>query len=121
MTSPLEDAINLEAKQIAKGIKLGDRIEFTAKNPTLKEQKANFRRSTPCLLLNPSKSELGKTSKLILEKANKHLVDRLSLNQSKNSDMVINWFSSIKTKLQCTFIQLDILEFYPFNNGNNTR
>ena len=27
--------------------------------------------------------------------------------------MVKNWFSSIKNKLQCTFIQLNIMEFYP--------
>ena len=26
--------------------------------------------------------------------------------------MVINWFSSIKTKSQCLFTQLDIMEFY---------
>ena len=44
----------------------------------------------------PCKSEFGKISKLILEKANKYLVDLLSLNQWENSDMVINWFRSIK-------------------------
>ena len=27
--------------------------------------------------------------------------------------MAINWFSSIENKSQCTFIQLDIMEFYP--------
>ena len=38
----MEDAISLEAKQIAKGIKLDDKIECTAKNPafiTLKDHK----------------------------------------------------------------------------------
>ena len=44
---------------------------------------------------------------------NNYLVDLLSLNQWKNSDMVINRFSSIKNQSQCTFIQLDIVEFYP--------
>ena len=80
---------------------------------TLKDQKRNFRTSTPCRLLNPCKSELDKINKLILEKASKYFVDLLSLNQWKNSDMVINWFSSIKNKSQCAFIQLDIMEFYP--------
>ena len=80
---------------------------------TRRSQKKKFRTSTPCRLLNPCKSELGKISKLILEKANKYLADLLSLNQWKNSDMVINWFSSIKNKSQCVFIQLDIMEFYP--------
>ena len=47
------------------------------------------------------------------EKANKYLVDLLSLNQWKNSDMVTKWFRLIKNKSDCTFILLDIMEFYP--------
>ena len=93
-----------------------DWLKCTAKNPTfitLKDHKTNFRTCTPCRLLNPCKSELGKISKMILETAKKYLVDLLNLNQWKNSDMVINWFCSIKSKLQCTFIQLDIMELYP--------
>ena len=80
----MEDAINLEEKQIAKGIKLDDKVECTAQNQvfiTLKDLKTSFRISTPCRLLNPCKSELGKISKLILEKANKYLADLISLNQ----------------------------------------
>ena len=50
---------------------------------------------------------------MILETSKKYLVDLLNLNQWKNSDMVINWFCSIKSKSQCAFIQLDIMEFYP--------
>ena len=46
------------------------------------------------------------------EKANKYLVDLLSLNQWKNSDMVTNWFRLIKNKPDCTFILLNIMEFY---------
>ena len=64
-------------------------------------------------MVNPCKSELGKISKMILEKAKKYLVDLLCLNQWNNSDMVINWFRSIKNKSQCAFVQLDIMEFYP--------
>ena len=65
-TPRLEDAINLEAKQIAKDIKLDDEIECTAKNVALtmlKDQKNFFGTTTPCQLLNPCKSELGKISK----------------------------------------------------------
>ena len=39
--------------------------------------------------------------------------DLFSLNQWKNSDMVVNWFCSVKNKSQWAFIQLDIMEFYP--------
>ena len=36
----------------------------------------------------------------------------LSFNQWKNSDIVIKWFSSVKIKSQCAFIQLGIMKFY---------
>ena len=68
----LEDASNLQAKHIAKGIKLDDTIECTAKNPVfimLKDHKTNLRRSTCCQLLNPCKPEFGKITKLLLEKS----------------------------------------------------
>ena len=98
----MEDAINQEAKKIGKGTKLDDKVECTAKNPAftaVKDQKTSFRTSTSCRLLNPWKSELGKIGTLILEKANQYFVGFLSLNQWKNSDMVINWFSLMKNKL----------------------
>ena len=83
-TYRLEHTINMEAKQIAKNIKLDDRIESLAKTPafmTLKDHKENFRSSHSCRLINPSKSELGKVSKSILEKLNTNLVNSLKVNQ----------------------------------------
>ena len=80
-TYRLEHAINIEAKHIAKNIKLDDRIEILAKIPafiTLKDHKENFRSSHPCRLINPSKSELEKVSKSILEKVNTNLVTKLT-------------------------------------------
>ena len=112
----LEHAINMKAKHIAKGIKLDDRIKSLAKTPafiTLKDHKENFRSSHPCPLINPSKSELRKVSKSILEKVNTNLVNSLKVNQWKDTDDVINWFNAIKDKSQCCFVQLDIAEFYP--------
>ena len=60
----MEKPINLEAKEIAAGIKLDVRIEYIAKLPayiTLKD-KNNFRSTDPCRLINPYKSEIGKIS-----------------------------------------------------------
>ena len=51
---------------------------------------------------------MWQSSKLILEKANKYLVNLLNLNQWNNLDM-----SLIKNKSQCALIQLDIMELYP--------
>ena len=106
-TNRLEHAINMEAKHIAKNIKMDDRIESLTKTRvfiTLKDHKENFRSSHPCRLINPSKSELGKVSKAILKKVNTVLVDSLKVNQWKDSDNVINWFDGIKDKSQCFFL-----------------
>ena len=120
-TKRLENAINMEAKHIAENIKLDDRIESLAHTPafiTLKDHKENFRISHPCRLINPSKSELGKVSKVILGNVNKNLVNSLKVNQWRNTDSVINWFNAIENKSQFFFIQLDIVEFYPSISEN---
>ena len=112
----MEKSINLEAKEIAAGVKLDDRIEYMAKAPayiTLKDHKDNFRSAHPCRLINPCKSEIGKISKSILENINRNLLKLLQVNQWRNSESVIKWFYSIENKSQCKFIQLDIAEFYP--------
>ena len=72
----------MEAKHIAKIMKLDDRIGSLPETPafiTLKDHKENFRSSHPCLLINPSKSELGKVSKVILEKVNTNPLDALKV------------------------------------------
>ena len=112
----LKKSINLEAKKIAAGVKLDDRIEYMAKAPayiTLKEHKDNFRSANLCCLVNPCKSEIGKIRKSILENINRNLLKLLQVNQWRNSESVIKWFYSIENKSQCKFIQLDIAEFYP--------
>ena len=79
----------------------------------MKDHKNNFQSSLHCCLINPSKSELGKVSKSILENINQHLVKLLHVNQWKNFTSVIEWFRNIEDKKNCTFIKFDIREFYP--------
>ena len=104
----MEKSINLEAKEIAAGVKLDDRIEYIAKAPLyitlLKDHKDNFRSPHPCRLINPSKSEIGEISKSILENINRNLVKFLQVNQWRNSESVIKWCYSIENKSQCNFI-----------------
>ena len=112
----LENAINSEAKHIAQKLQISDRVELIAKNEafiTIKDHKDNFQSNPTCRLLNPSKSELGKVSKNIVEKIVKNLKDVLNVNQWKNTQSVIEWFNNIQDKQQCQFIQLDIKYFYP--------
>ena len=70
----------MEAKELAAGIKIDDRIEYMAKAPayiTLKDHKDNFRSAHSCRLTNSCKSEIGKISKTILENINRNLVKLL--------------------------------------------
>ena len=80
---------------------------------TLKDNKDNFETNPKCRLINPSKSELGKVSKTILDNINNLLREVLHVNQWKNSSSVIKWFNSIDNKQNHTFISFDIVTFYP--------
>ena len=67
-------SINLETKSITKKLKLADRIEYLPQSSVyiiLKDHKENFISNPSCRLINPSKSELGKISKVIIEQINK--------------------------------------------------
>ena len=112
----IQKSINLEAKSIATNLKLSDRIERLAEEPayiTLKDHKENFRSKPSCRLINPSKNEIGKISKIVLEKINKKLLKELDFNQWRNKDDVMQWLKNIPNKSECKLIQLDIKEFYP--------
>ena len=105
----LEASINLEAKNIAKVTDLDERFQCIARTPafiTLKDHKPDFQKNLP-RRLSPEKNELGKVSKLIIEKINKKLISELH-----NTDSVLKWFIDISNKKHCSFIQLEIKEFY---------
>ena len=73
-------SINLQAESIATNLKLSDRIKKLAEAPayiTLKDHQENFRSKRSCRLINSSKNEIGKTSKVLLEKINKKLLKDL--------------------------------------------
>ena len=112
----LQKSINLEAKSIATNLKLSDRIEKLAEAPayiTLKDHKENFRSKPPCRLINPSKNEIERISKIVSETINKKLLKELDFNQWMNTEDVIRWFRNIPNKSKYKCIQLDIKEFYP--------
>ena len=111
----LEISIHLKAKKIDDITNLDDRMECIAKTPpfiTLKDHKPDFRQNPSCRLINPAKNQLEKVSKLIIEKISKNLISELHFNQWKNTNSVLKWFIDISNKKDCSFIQLDIKEFY---------
>ena len=77
----LPKRINREARKIAKTFNVADRLDTMAKQEyfiTLKDHKEDYRTNSKYRLLNPTKSQLGKIRKQILQKINKTL--RYKLN-----------------------------------------
>ena len=69
-------AINVDAKKIATHLELEDRIEKMQESEcyiTVKDHKEDFPHKISCRLINPSKSDIGKLSKIILDKINSDL------------------------------------------------
>ena len=70
----------MEAKSISTKLKISYRVERIARTPvfvTLKDHKDNFRSNSTCCLINPSKNELGKVSKQLMEKINSDIIEKL--------------------------------------------
>ena len=110
------DKVNLEAAAIMKKIELGDRIDiFREANPviTFKDHKENFTARPTFRLINPAKTNIGRISKIILERANKAIRKSTGANQWSNSKEVIQWFKNIPDKRLQKFIKFDVDSFYP--------
>ena len=80
---------------------------------TLKDHKQNFANKPTCRLINPTKSEIGRISKEILDRINSKITRASKFNQWKNTASVIEWFKAIENKQHHSFICFDIVEFYP--------
>ena len=68
--------INVDAKKVANDLELEDRIEKMQESEcyiTVKDHKEDFPHKISCRLINPSKSDIGKLSKIILDKINSDL------------------------------------------------
>ena len=79
----------------------------------IKDHKPNFRNKPTCRLLNPTKPEIGKISKKLLAEINEKLKLKLKLQQWKNNQSVIKWFNGLSNKQKLSFIQFNMVNFYP--------
>ena len=96
------NSINLEAKYIAKKkLEIAYGVECMARKPayiTLKDHKENFNINPKCHLINPANSKLGKVAKIIVEKINKTVREKVYSNQWRITSNVIDWFQILLTK-----------------------
>ena len=109
-------SFNIETKKIAEKFSIDDRIEKLKEVQAyvaIKDHKEKFPHLKSFRLINPSKSEIGKISKKILDKINSNMRIATKVNQWKNTKDVINWFNYIKHKQNFTFITFDVESFYP--------
>ena len=107
--------INLTAKKITEKLPISDRIDKMLETDayiTIKDHKEDFQKKVSCRLINPSKSSIGKISKMILDKINSIIQSKTSVNQWKDMS-VIEWFINIKSKESSSFIVFDIESFNP--------
>ena len=108
--------INKKAKKIACSLNLDKKVQCYADRPAflyIKDHKENFPAVVKCRLINPAKSEIGKISKIILDRVNSVVREKTKVLQWRNTHSVIEWFKGIKNKRQCKFLKFDIAEFYP--------
>ena len=113
--------INNELNHIANKLSIGNRIDCMKKREafiSLKDHKENFQNNPKCRLISPAKSDSGKISKSILDRLNTKLRTILNVSQWRNTQNVIEWFSSIEEKTRHSFISFDIVDFYPSISDN---
>ena len=118
--------INYNSKLIAQELSIDNRVEKMQEAEayiTVKDHKEGFPHKLFFRLLNPSKSDIDKISKKILDRINKTLIASTHASQWKNTSSVIDLFKNIPNKRQPRFIQFDVENFCPsisltlFNNA----
>ena len=80
---------------------------------TLKDHKPNFENSPKCRLISPAKSELGHISKVIIGKLVTSVMDSTGVKLWRSTREVLDWFCKIPNKQEGSFVNFDIVEFYP--------
>ena len=77
----------------------------------MKDHKENFENKPSVRLIIPAKNQIGRISKVILNKINASIKSQLKLNQWKSKKEVLDRFFSIGEKPLYKFVQFDIKVF----------
>ena len=94
----IKKKINMAGKKILKNNKILNRVEDDGENNcffTLKDHKDNFVNNPQVTLINPAKNELGRISKVILDKINLVIIENFSFNQFFHSKFQIKKFINL--------------------------
>ena len=88
-----------------------EKIQETKTFITIKHHKEGFLHTLSFRLINPSKSDIGKISKSLLD-MNENIIKQTNINQWKNKLQLITWFKNIKSKKTSSFVNFDVENFY---------
>ena len=80
------NSINFKAKQIARKLKIDDHGQKLDENEayvTIKDRQEGFPDKMSCYLINPSKTDIGKISKEILDQVNNNILEKNKVDQQK--------------------------------------
>ena len=78
---------------------------------TSKNHKSDFHRNQTCRLINLSKSQMDKISKIILQDICATLRRALDINQWCRTEDCTKWFNNLDKNDRYSFIEYDIREF----------
>ena len=115
-TSIKVDEVNKKAALIGKRIGQEKNMEvFTPSNCfiTIKDHKSDFPSKVNVRVIAPSKSDVGRVSKHILQGIVQELNVKLKFHQWRDPQEVTKWFKEIKCKRSASFLKFDIVGFYP--------
>ena len=107
---------NNDTCRFASKLHIEDRLgKFKKKNAysLFKEHKPDFENKFQSRLINPSKTALGNVSKNIIKNIVTNVKKANYCNLWENSYDAIEWLKKIKNKSKATFMQFDIIDFYP--------
>ena len=106
--------MNYEAKKIVEKLPIDDTVMQENKTfITIKDHKEGFLHHLSCRLSNPSKTNIGKIIKMLLDKINSAVLSGSKTNQLINVSSVITWFEKITHKQTSSFMCFDVEHFYP--------
>ena len=94
----LSKKINKEGKRFAKDVNVLDRIEVNDCFITLKDHKENVNNKPTTRLIKPAKNEIGRISKVALDKIKKEFCKKTNVTQWKNMADVVNGSKLLKSK-----------------------
>ena len=100
-----------EANKVDVAVRL-EKFECKEVHLLMKDHKSTFHVKHDSRLINPSKSQLGKVAKHILDTTIQVVLEKTKLNSWNNTPEVIEWFNKIENKKKANFLICDVKAMY---------